>query len=112
MLREPSRDIRRDTRVKRSIAAPHQVDGPSTRGIKTHGGSRGDQVARQGPDALGRALYFAFRGAESCGQAGHARRRFAVYRRSKDLVLAQRFARHASPLTTTIYTHPSDQELW
>jgi len=35
-----------------------------------------------------------------------------VYRRSRDLFLAQRFARHASPLTTTIYTHPSDQEMW
>ncbi len=35
-----------------------------------------------------------------------------VYQRSRDLFLAQRFARHASPLTTTIYTHPSDQELW
>jgi site-specific recombinase XerC len=34
-----------------------------------------------------------------------------VYRSSRDLFLAQRFARHASPLTTTIYTHPSDQEL-
>jgi hypothetical protein len=29
-----------------------------------------------------------------------------------DLFLAQRFARHASPLTTTIYTHPSDQEMF
>ena len=35
----------------------------------------------------------------------------AVYRMSRDLFLAQRFARHVSPLTTTIYTHPSDQEL-
>ena len=35
-----------------------------------------------------------------------------VYRRSRDLYLAQRFARHVSPLTTTIYTHPSDEELW
>jgi integrase/recombinase XerC len=35
-----------------------------------------------------------------------------VYRASKDLFLAQRFARHASPLTTVIYTHPSDEELW
>ena len=34
-----------------------------------------------------------------------------VYRASHDLFLAQRFARHASPLTTTIYTHPSDEEL-
>ena len=33
-----------------------------------------------------------------------------VYRVSKDLFLAQRFARHASPLTTTAYTHPGDQE--
>ncbi len=35
----------------------------------------------------------------------------AVYRLSRDLFLAQRFARHVSPLTTTIYTHPSDQEM-
>jgi len=35
-----------------------------------------------------------------------------IYRRSRDLFLAQRFARHASPLTTTIYTHPSDQEMF
>jgi len=34
-----------------------------------------------------------------------------VYRASRDLFLAQRFARHVSPLTTTIYTHPSDQEM-
>ncbi len=45
----------------------------------------------------------------------HALRHTAVtnvYRRSRDLFLAQRFARHVSPLTTTVYTHPSDQELW
>jgi hypothetical protein len=35
-----------------------------------------------------------------------------VHGTSRDLFLAQRFARHASPLTTTIYTHPSDQEMW
>ena len=34
-----------------------------------------------------------------------------VYQVTRDLFLAQRFARHASPLTTTVYTHPSDQEL-
>ncbi len=34
-----------------------------------------------------------------------------VYRATRDLFLAQRFARHASPLTTTVYTHPSDQEI-
>ena len=34
-----------------------------------------------------------------------------VYRASKDLLLAQRFARHASPLTTAVYTHPSDEDL-
>ncbi len=34
-----------------------------------------------------------------------------VYRRTRDLFLAQRFARHVSPLTTTVYTHPSDEEL-
>jgi site-specific recombinase XerC len=36
----------------------------------------------------------------------------SVYRISRDLFLAQRFARHASPLTTTIYTHVSDEELF
>lgn len=35
----------------------------------------------------------------------------AVYRASRDLFLAQRFARHASPLTTIVYTHPGDEEL-
>ncbi len=35
----------------------------------------------------------------------------AVYRATHDLFLAQRFARHVSPLTTTIYTHPADEEL-
>ncbi len=35
-----------------------------------------------------------------------------VYRASHDLFLAQRFARHASPLTTTIYTHVSDEEMF
>jgi integrase/recombinase XerC len=35
-----------------------------------------------------------------------------VCRRSRDLFRAQRFARHVSPLTTTNYTHPSDQELF
>jgi integrase/recombinase XerC len=34
-----------------------------------------------------------------------------VYRASHDLFLAQRFARHASPLTTVIYTHVSDEDL-
>jgi site-specific recombinase XerC len=35
-----------------------------------------------------------------------------VYRATKDLYLTQRFARHSSPLTTTMYTHPSDEELY
>jgi len=35
-----------------------------------------------------------------------------VYRASRDLFLVQRFARHVSPLTTTVYTHPSDQEMF
>jgi hypothetical protein len=32
-------------------------------------------------------------------------------RYSRDLFLAQRFARRASPLTTTVYMHASDEEL-
>jgi site-specific recombinase XerC len=35
-----------------------------------------------------------------------------VYRASRDLFLAQRFARHASPLTTVVYTHSSDEEMY
>jgi integrase/recombinase XerC len=45
----------------------------------------------------------------------HALRHTAVtnvYRASRDLFLAQRFARHASPLTTILYTHASDEELF
>jgi len=34
-----------------------------------------------------------------------------VYLATRDLFLAQRFARHVSPLTTTVYTHPSDEEM-
>ncbi len=36
----------------------------------------------------------------------------AVYRATRDLFLAQRFARHASPLTTVAYTHVSDEEMF
>jgi integrase/recombinase XerC len=35
-----------------------------------------------------------------------------VYRASRNLFLAQRFAKHSSPLTTVIYTYASDEELW
>lgn len=35
-----------------------------------------------------------------------------VYRATKDLYLTQRFARHSSPLTTTVYTHPTDEEIY
>ncbi len=45
----------------------------------------------------------------------HALRHTAVtnvYRASRDLFLAQRFARHVSPLTTTVYTHPCDEDLF
>ena len=35
----------------------------------------------------------------------------SVYRLSRDLFLAQRFTRHMSPLTTTVETHRSDDEL-
>src|SRR6266853_867063 len=35
-----------------------------------------------------------------------------VDRATKDLSLTQRFARHANPITTIAYTHPSDEELY
>lgn len=34
-----------------------------------------------------------------------------LYRKSRDIRLTQRFARHASVLTTSIYAHPSDEDL-
>ena len=45
----------------------------------------------------------------------HSLRHCAItncYLAKRDLFLAKRFARHASPLTTTVYTHPSDQEMY
>src|SRR5207249_3511573 len=35
-----------------------------------------------------------------------------IARSTTSRCLTQRFARHSSPLTTTIYTHPSDEELY
>ncbi|HPC83092.1 MAG TPA: tyrosine-type recombinase/integrase [Thermoanaerobaculaceae bacterium] len=35
----------------------------------------------------------------------------ALYRRTKDIRLTQRFARHKSIVTTSIYAHPSDEDL-
>jgi site-specific recombinase XerC len=34
-----------------------------------------------------------------------------LYRRTKDIRITQRFARHKSILTTSIYAHPSDEDL-
>lgn len=34
-----------------------------------------------------------------------------LYRRTRDIRLTQRFARHKSMLTTSIYAHPSDEDL-
>jgi site-specific recombinase XerD len=36
----------------------------------------------------------------------------AVYRRTKDIRLTQRFARHKSILTTAVYSHPTDEDLY
>ncbi len=66
-----------------------------------------------------RRVQFIFRQAQEAARFDrmypfHALRHTAVtnvYRASRDLFLAQRFARHVSPLTTIIYTHPSDEEL-
>jgi site-specific recombinase XerC len=35
----------------------------------------------------------------------------AVYRKTKDIRLTQRFARHKSILTTAVYSHPTDEDL-
>jgi integrase/recombinase XerC len=77
-------------------------------------------VSRQGRRLSLRRIQFIFK--EWQAAAGfeaiypfHALRHTAitnVYRATRDLYLTQRFARHSSPLTTTIYTHPSDEELY
>ena len=36
----------------------------------------------------------------------------ALYRMTRGLFLARRLAMHASPLTTVVYTHPSDEEMY
>ena len=44
----------------------------------------------------------------------HSMRHTAIsnlYRRTRDIRMAQRFARHKSILSTSIYAHPSDEEL-
>ncbi len=46
--------------------------------------------------------FYAFRSARVAVDAGWAR----------NLFLARRFARHVSPLRTTVYTHPGDEELY
>ena len=73
----------------------------------------GDRISK-------RRVQIIFRGWQITAHFGrlypfHALRHTAVtnvYRVSRDLFLAQRFARHVSPLTTTIYTNPSDEELF
>jgi site-specific recombinase XerC len=35
-----------------------------------------------------------------------------LYRRTRDIKVTQRFARHTSVVTTSIYTHPSDEDLF
>lgn len=35
-----------------------------------------------------------------------------LYRKSRDIRVTQKFARHASVVTTSIYTHPSDEDLF
>jgi site-specific recombinase XerD len=44
--------------------------------------------------------------------AGEQKRLLRALRATKDLYLTQRFAGHSSPLTTTVYTHPTDEELY
>jgi hypothetical protein len=36
----------------------------------------------------------------------------SFYRALRDLVLAQRFARHDLPSTSVVYAHPSDEEIY
>jgi len=76
-------------------------------------------VSRKGNRLSARQLRHAFKVWQ--GRAGfersfnfHALRHTAcsnLYRRTRDIRLTQRFARHKSILTTSIYAHPSDEDL-
>jgi len=100
---------------------------PKLRRFRKHKVQRGESLAPEAPLLCNqsrrriskRRVQHAWRGWQE--RAGfdrlypfHALRHSAVtnvYRKSRDLFLAQRFARHASPLTTTVYTHPGDEEM-
>ena len=101
------REVRRLVSWKRRVGEPVELGSPLFR-------------SRQGRRVSLRRIQFMFR--EWQAAAGfetiypfHSLRHSAitnVYRATKDLYLTQRFARHSSPLATTIYTHPSDEELY
>ena len=101
------REIRRLLSWKRRVGEPLEAGSPLFR-------------SRQGPRVSLLRIQFVFR--EWQAAAGfetvypfHSLRHSAitnVYRATKDLYLTQRFARHASPLSTTVYTHPTDEELY
>ena len=75
----------------------------------------GNSESASGPDRTARVLTRTRSGLDlHSRQIAHCPRHTAVtsvYRQTRDLFLAQRFARHASPLTTVTYTQPSDDEM-
>jgi integrase/recombinase XerC len=101
------KEVRRLLSWKRRVGEPLDPQAPLFR-------------SRQGRRVSLRRIQFVFR--EWQAAAGfetiypfHSLRHSAitnVYRATKDLYLTQRFARHASPLSTTVYTHPTDEELY
>ena len=107
MLRQLDRKIRRFLRWKEMMGEPLDAGAPLF-------------ISARRQRLSGRRTQMAFR--EWQNRAGfdraynfHCLRHSAitnVYRASRDLFLAQRFARHASPLTTVTYTHMSDEEMF
>ena len=67
---------------------------------------------RAGPDPARHARHTAPPGTPLPFSTKYTRLPRSVAPSNTDLFIAQRFARHASPLTTVIYTHPSDQEMF
>ena len=131
----PTGEPRQRVRVRPEIAKRGRVGDiflpdalmPKVREYWRHKAARGESLAPSAPLLCSvphrrisrRRIQVVVRGWQVAAGFGrlypfHSLRHSAVtniYRTSRNLFLAQRFARHASPMTTVIYTHPSDEEL-
>ena len=89
--------------------AGHAMEPSAPLFLSQHGGRlskrRAQQILKHWQERAGFHRYYGF----------HCLRHSAitnVYRATKDVLLTQRFARHSHLATTTVYAHPSDEDLY